>query len=179
MKKKKVLLTWQTATELNNDYFEVQRAADGKTWEAIGKVKGAGNSNALLDYNFTDKKPLEGINFYRLLQVDFDRQSEYSPIISINYEKSSLFNTVEVQLYPNPTGGSAELFVRGLVADKMVSVKVIDVFGRVHDQVQITGGRPGKRCPCQSKSPACLCHLYFRNSTRGHQAAKEAFGEIV
>ena len=62
-------LDWMTFTEINNHYFEIERSADAKTWETIGKVLGAGNSSSKNYYQFFDRAPLNGINYYRLKLV--------------------------------------------------------------------------------------------------------------
>ncbi len=74
-----VQLNWETASEINNDYFEVERSADGSTWEELGKVQGAGNSSTINDYSFTDESPYStnqpithSTLFYRLRQTDYN-----------------------------------------------------------------------------------------------------------
>jgi hypothetical protein len=86
--KNHVLLLWQTATEINNDYFEVERSVDGFEWEIIDRVKGAGNSNIILNYTSVDKYPKTGVSYYRLKQTDYDGTFAYSKIESINYENN-------------------------------------------------------------------------------------------
>ena len=77
----KALLTWQTSTEQNNSHFLIQRSADGRLFENIGRVEGAGDSDQAIDYSFVDDKPLPGLNYYRLHQFDFDGTNEiFSPI---------------------------------------------------------------------------------------------------
>jgi len=99
----KVLLTWTTASELNNDYFEVQRSTDGVSFEKIGKVKGVGNSNTLVDYEFADRKPLSGLAYYRLRQVDFDGQFDFSNIVSVIVPVTE--RDFQAYFIPNPTTG--------------------------------------------------------------------------
>lgn len=94
------LLNWQTATEINNSHFIVQRSKDGKNFTDIGTVKGAGTTTTPQYYNFTDDKPLNGINYYRLKQVDFDGQEDDSKIVSVN-RLSEGKNILAA--YPNPT----------------------------------------------------------------------------
>lgn len=72
-----VLISWETATETNNDFFTIERSGNLESWEILGYVDGAGNSNRPLSYSFTDNMPLEGISYYRLKQTDFDGQYEY------------------------------------------------------------------------------------------------------
>ncbi len=84
------LLEWATVFEKNNDYFIVERSADGIHYETIGIVQGAGNSQALLSYSFTDSDPFPGINYYRLKQVDYDTRYEYSGIRTIRFGEAAL-----------------------------------------------------------------------------------------
>jgi hypothetical protein len=99
----KVLCSWATASEINNHYFEIERSLDNKNWLAIGKVIGAGNSNKLISYQFTDNSLLASNNqpttlYYRLKQTDFDGTS------SLSLTKTVQFNDLEqdqIKLYYN------------------------------------------------------------------------------
>lgn len=91
-------LNWITASELNNDYFEIQKSDDGYSWYSIGEIKGAGNSNSIIDYSFTDEKSISK-SYYRLKQVDYDGKFEYSDILVSNCYSSL---EAEIVLYPNP-----------------------------------------------------------------------------
>lgn len=99
-----VKLTWQTASEEINAGFEVQRSNNGnpdsyREWETIDFVEGNGTTQEVQNYTYTDEEPFTGINYYRLKQIDYDGQFEYSKIVNIN-QKSS--NTSTIQLFPNP-----------------------------------------------------------------------------
>lgn len=91
------LLSWETASETNNAYFDIQRSSDGENFHSIGKVEGAGNSTQNIAYSFVDENPLSGKNYYRLQQVDFDGGSEFSPVEIVDFGE---LNTVTI--YPNP-----------------------------------------------------------------------------
>lgn len=78
-----IQLHWRTASEQDNDFMEIQRSKDGKTFDSIGVRQGAGNSYTPRDYSFTDEQPLPGVNYYRLRQVDFDGKFEYHPVIAV------------------------------------------------------------------------------------------------
>jgi len=98
-----VLIDWQTATEVNNYGFEVQRSATGVRsydWETVGFVEGAGNSNSPKSYSFTDNVTASGRYSYRLKQIDFDGAFKYSEIVEINVGTPEKFNLF--QNYPNP-----------------------------------------------------------------------------
>jgi hypothetical protein len=76
-------LTWSTATEHNNDHFDVERSADGADFEWIGTVDGAGNSQHVINYELMDPRPLRGYNYYRLKQVDMDGTATYSNVVAL------------------------------------------------------------------------------------------------
>lgn len=80
------LLTFSTASETNNDHFTIERSVDGRSFDAIGEIKGAGNSNEEKRYEFTDENPLAGINYYRIKQTDYDGQYSYSEIKSVRHK---------------------------------------------------------------------------------------------
>lgn len=94
----KVKVSWTTATEINNDYFTVQKSNDGLNFEDVKEINGAGNSNSNVNYQVVDNNPYAGVNYYRLKQTDFDRDFDYSKIVSIN--NKSEFN---LSIYPNPS----------------------------------------------------------------------------
>jgi hypothetical protein len=98
----KVKLNWVTASETNNDYFEIQRSTNGALWENLNKVKGSGNSNTKVNYEATDELPMLGTSYYRLKQVDYDGVYEYSVVESVNIARQ---NTI----FPNPTVGNVIL----------------------------------------------------------------------
>lgn len=79
-----VLLEWTTASEENNDYFAIERSIDGVTWKVLGHVGGAGTTSATHYYSFEDTKPVSGISYYRLKQVDFNGEYTYSSVKCIN-----------------------------------------------------------------------------------------------
>lgn len=94
-------LDWQTAIERNSDYFEVQRSADGRNFESLGRVIAAGSSNDVQAYSFTDSAPLIGDNYYRLEQFDFDGSSELSELIVVFREDETSAGS---HIFPNPVG---------------------------------------------------------------------------
>ncbi len=104
---KNVLLSWKTASEVNNYGFEIQRSRTASTednginnWSSIGFVNGHGNSNAEKHYTFTDETPGSGIYYYRLKQIDTDGAFEYSNTVSVNLVTNPGFSLN--QNHPNP-----------------------------------------------------------------------------
>lgn len=92
-----VQLNWTTASELNNDYFFIQRSANGTEFENIGKVQGAGTKSSTTHYQFVDEIPLPDVAYYRLRQTDFDGKTSFSSVVSVDLSNISGFG-----IYPNP-----------------------------------------------------------------------------
>lgn len=129
-----VLLEWATASEQNNDFFEVQRSADGRDFEVLGKVAGAGTHSGLLTYDFTDRSPRPGVNYYRLRQVDFDGAFEYSPVVSVKADGKES----GMALYPNPAGEYVEVSLPAAWSEGETELFLRDISGRVLRQMQFT-----------------------------------------
>ena len=90
------LLTWTTASEINNDHFELQRSIDGVNFETITVIGGQGTSYQINHYDFLDTRDFNGIVYYRLKQVDFDGTTTYSNTISIsNAQAITIFKSGE------------------------------------------------------------------------------------
>jgi hypothetical protein len=117
---KKAELNWSTASELRNDFFTVERSADGTNWETIAKVNGAGTTTQANDYTFTDYEPLNGVSYYRLSQTDLDGTH-----VELKTE-SILMNNGVLTAYPNPA--SDVLTVSGLEEDEEITI--LDAAGR-------------------------------------------------
>jgi hypothetical protein len=80
---KQTAIFWKTASEQNNDYFTILHSRDGMNFEPIGTVKGAGNSNELMNYQFTHERPSRGINYYKLSSTDYDGTTYNKGIASV------------------------------------------------------------------------------------------------
>ncbi|WNB18638.1 T9SS type A sorting domain-containing protein [Marivirga arenosa] len=129
-KPNRVELNWQTASEHNNDFFEVQRSFDGKQFDVLGVVNGSGDSKELIDYGFIDYSPLAGKTYYRLRQVDFDGNFEYSDVLEI-----SRIQETDLSAVPNPTSANnIRLRLSGFHAEQNIQVTIFDLQGRRHYQ---------------------------------------------
>jgi len=140
-----VEVTWVTATETNNDYFTVERSADGENFEPIEFVDGAGNSSRAISYNLTDYEPLETISYYRLKQTDFDGTFTYSKLVAVDRTVSTDGN---MSIYPNPNrGGTFNIELKG--ASGLQRLEVIDITGRVWHRVscEFTDHAPNRITP--------------------------------
>jgi len=81
---KNVILSWTTTSEINNDFFTIERSLDAQSFEIIANLNGAGNSNSIIDYSFVDYNPYSGVSYYRLKQTDFDGGFTYSDMVAVN-----------------------------------------------------------------------------------------------
>ncbi|WP_299821208.1 T9SS type A sorting domain-containing protein [uncultured Pontibacter sp.] len=126
LKNKNAYLTWSTATEENNDRFVVERSQDGKTFAAIGEVKGSGNSRVTRNYSFTDLNTPAGTSYYRLRQVDFDGKHEYSKLVEVTVEKR---NESNFSAYPNPFQSSLNIALSVHQSEK-ATIALIDLRGK-------------------------------------------------
>jgi hypothetical protein len=121
-----VTLNWSTATELNNQGFEVQRST-GDQFTTIGFVDGSGTSTETHNYTYTDNSLQAGTYSYRLKQTDYDGTFEYSDVVEVEVIAPDVF-TLE-QNYPNPFNPSTMIRF-SLAADSKVSLTVFDVLGQ-------------------------------------------------
>jgi hypothetical protein len=130
-------LNWETVTENNNAYFEIQRSLDGLDFVSLGKVNGAGTSLELVNYSFEDLDPYNGTSFYRIKQVDFDGISSYSEVRSVEFEGA-------LHIFPNPTSG--KLFVYGQPND-LSSLQIVDLLGKDKSElIETADFRAGSVC---------------------------------
>ncbi|CAN5449065.1 hypothetical protein BH11BAC2_BH11BAC2_00510 [soil metagenome] len=97
VEKRGINLKWITASEKDNDYFNIEHSEDGSNWETRAKINGAGNSNVPLTYEYLDEQQSHSRRYYRLKQFDYDGKFTYSKIITINSSSES-----EIIIYPNP-----------------------------------------------------------------------------
>ncbi len=85
--KNAILLSWATATEINNSYFLIQKSKDAITWNNLGRREGHGNSSVVNNYDFTIDEPFIGMNYFKLVQCDFDGTKYFSDPVAIEFEE--------------------------------------------------------------------------------------------
>jgi hypothetical protein len=117
------LLNWETATEINNAYFSIERSSDAKAFTAIGQVAGHGTVSMPETYQFTDKQPAAGVNYYRLKQVDIDGNFTYSATIAVNFVGDKSFT-----VFPNPAGNSVYLTIP--LSNQSSAISIYDANGK-------------------------------------------------
>ncbi len=131
-----VELYWTTVSEENNDYFIIERSYNGTDWEEIERLDGAGNSSDVNIYLYVDASPFRGINYYRIIQVDFDGQQSVSEIKQIQVDHNEEFDMI---IYPNPSraGEPVHLKFIGVYAGHILELSIFDLSGKiVHTEVQ-------------------------------------------
>ena len=119
-----VEVEWSTATELNNDFFLIDRSLDGSEWETLAQINGAGNSSARLDYSFLDINPMHGLSYYRLRQVDYNGHSETFDPVALYFEHTE--PDVTWNFFPNPVHDKIEVRHSSL---KELEFKIYDLNG--------------------------------------------------
>ncbi|SDK29460.1 Por secretion system C-terminal sorting domain-containing protein [Catalinimonas alkaloidigena] len=131
-------LMWQTATEINNAGFYIERSYDGVEYRRIGFVAGAGNANAPQTYRFADPACYQAA-YYRLEQVDFDGSAErYAPI----FLAPIFAETLKAQLYPNPGRGAAFTIQYECAQPSPLELRIHDAQGRPQGIYQYTEPQP-------------------------------------
>lgn len=142
-----VSLEWETISEKDNDYFTIERSQDGRNWEKVGTVDGAGTTSELQTYELIDENPYLGISYYRLKQTDYNGESIYYKEQPVDITQS-----VEVLIFPNPArvnaaftvgledGTNAELQIRDM-AGKLIQAETRHVQGGI--EVTTSDWQPG------------------------------------
>lgn len=128
-------IQWITATETNNDYFEVEACDDGINFKAIEKIKGAGNSNATLHYQTRDKN-YSPTTYYRLKQVDFDGKFTYSEMRVVSRFNKNTKDAFTIDVAPNPTDNQVTVAVTNGVKETY-TVVVYSVEGKLLMKTEI------------------------------------------
>lgn len=126
---KRSLLNWITATEINNDRFEIERSSDAIAFTRIGQVPGAINSNVHINYQWYDNAPFIGNNYYRLKQVDIDGKFNYSPTRLVNFKDNSYFTILN-----NPSNGTPIVLK---TSELNSTICIFDESGRKLKEVQV------------------------------------------
>ncbi len=122
-----VILSWVTGTEKNNEYFEILRSRDGKTFTSVGKVAGVGNSVVANSYSFVDEG-IEGagIYYYALMQVDFDGTQSLSPVKVVSFDLASA-----VEVVPNSVSQGESVKILNFTGSALQKISITDLNGKV------------------------------------------------
>lgn len=164
-KKEIVVIEWGTATEIDNDRFEIEKSVDGIIFSQIGTVAGNGDSNDLIQYSFTDGQPYAGINYYRLKQVDYDGDFEYSKIITVYSGEIQDF-----QFFPNPVNNRISIIPGDNFSRTQIKIKISDLAGRVFHQEVIDSEESVLTIPI-----SLISGIYFLELRSNHFSQTERF----
>lgn len=127
-------LNWTTAGEINADRFEIERSADAKTWNYIGKKLANGTSNSKINYYFADNTPISGTVYYRIKMIDKDETYAFSHIESIRLNTFHSLATV----YPNPVAD--KLYIQNVPLEKLKEVSIVNASGiLVYKSASVSG----------------------------------------
>ncbi len=137
-KEKNVSISWTTASEENNDYFSLEHSTDGVNYTEINYAKGAGTSFAQNNYEYTHRNPAKGTNYYRLVQVDYNRSMTYSPVKVIEFVTGDLFTL-------NPTLAKGEVLLTfNEDFSRNATIEIFDLVGRKIITEQIAGNESNR-----------------------------------
>ncbi|MBI2271466.1 MAG: hypothetical protein HYU69_14070 [Bacteroidetes bacterium] len=139
-----IKMSWITTSEINNDYFTIERSLDGVNFELIAKINGAGNSSIIRNYEFTDKRSYSvgeglGIRYYRLRQTDFDGKSETFSLVSVKDCREKENNSC-IRIYPNPIDENEIYFSVWGMKNNEMKIEIYNIFGElVYDETILAG----------------------------------------
>jgi len=164
-----VELNWVTAEEINNDFFTIERSADGQVFEPVTEVTGAGTSTEARSYSAVDDNPLPGTSYYRLKQTDFNGQYEYFPMVAVSFDDNLNTNALidNLTIGPNPFNNEFALSFNSTNTG-MMEVEIMNMNGQlVHsDAFQVDYGQNTYRFEDRQQLPA---GVYFVNLLMDHQ----------
>lgn len=122
-----ILVSWTTSSEINNDFFTIEKSEDLEDWYSIANINGNGNSNSILNYSFNDFTPTTGTIYYRLKQTDFNGNYKYFGPISLSCESydNSMFT-----IYPNPVDAELKTDFY-LTSETSVTCEITNAYGQV------------------------------------------------
>ncbi len=139
-----IQLSWETITEENTAYFDIERSTNGTDFMAIGKINAKGNSTIKQYYTYMDDKPFKGINYYRLKLADMDNTYTYSRVIAVkNYDEA-----ISLTLFPNPASSALQVQMPSKQKET-ASISITDASGKMvySGTMQLTEGNNAASLP--------------------------------
>lgn len=145
-----VELNWRTVQEINNDYMAVERADHSLQFEEIGRLPGAGTTTEVQDYQFVDRSPLSGVNYYRLRQVDIDGTAAYHEVIYVDFVDASQSRSLEV--FPNPAPDRMRASWKKGTPEN-VTLRVFSTSGQLIKHYRVSGENATFELPLDGLAP--------------------------
>lgn len=148
---KKVVLNWKTASEFNNDYFDVERSSDADSYQSLVRIKGSGNSTTIQNYQYEDMEPLKSPGYYRLKQTDYNGHSSYFGPVFMNCNDAE---TVAPEVF---YGEESQLVIFHHQAEMKCTLTMYDLTGRIvlskvivllpgRNEIDVNGSADGACC---------------------------------
>ena len=122
-------ISWSTAIEKGNDYFDVERSNDGKNFLSIARIPTKGNKNLMQNYSFVDDSPIKGTNYYRIRQTDLDKKTSFTTVRKVETNCTM----ADISIYPNPTYNV--VYVKGLAVGQ--TVELYNALGQLVQKVDV------------------------------------------
>ena len=160
------IVTWQTSSEQNNAGFDVERSINGIDFVKTGYIKGKGNSSTRQDYSFKDLQPSQGINYYRLKQIDLDGNSTLSEIRTVDFIGGKV---VSLRLFPNPATQFVQLALPSNFLGQQANISISDGTGKIVKQWMINSTQLSTLTLPISELPAGIWRLII--STKNETAS--------
>jgi len=166
-----VVLNWETATEINNSGFNVDRSTDGKTFQKVAFIRGKGTSTEKSTYSFTDNNLLAGNYYYRLGQVDYDGTTKYSKVIEVTVNAAPAEFSL-YQNYPNPFNPSTT--IKFTVAKSgITTLKIYNALGQEVKTLFNTQTEAGQVYSINFNASNLASGIYFYQLKQGSQVQTE------
>ena len=146
-----IYLEWETLTEINNDFFLIERSVNGRDWQILEHLDGHLNTSISHQYDYTDKNPMTGVNYYRLSQVDVDGSMEIFDLVAVEYHSMS-----DILLFPNPASDFIDIKISNLDTYEDLEISVFNLFG---ENMNVDSLSPGVLDISKLKSGTYRLHL--------------------
>ncbi|MCR9251185.1 MAG: hypothetical protein NXI20_12220 [bacterium] len=127
-KSNSVILNWSTASEINNDFFTIERSYDGIIFEVIEEVRGAGNSSSTLNYEYQDHPDYNGAIYYRLSQTDYDGTIEVFSPIFLEYN----IEDIQLKIFPTMVSSGQDVTIQINGEINQIQLQCIGLNGKVY-----------------------------------------------
>lgn len=129
---------WATLSETNNSHFTIERSLNGQDFNMLGSIKGAENSTNAQQYEFLDRKPFIGTNYYRLIQYDLNGESKDYGIKTVKFSLNERDNTT---IYPNPSSGKFIISFNDVIPAEKTNISIQDITGKtIYNQLHTVLG---------------------------------------
>lgn len=158
-KENTVALSWRTANEVDNELFVIERSLDGIQFEEIGTLQAISADSEAFSYNFEDKAPLNGNNYYRIRQIDVNGKYSLSVVRLVNISK------ITVEVFPNPTIEMLNIIYNG-TNDEAISIRIVDNRGQLlyNGKVQLSNGQFNMNLAQFNIHESGIYHLAIQNA---------------